>query len=275
MAWEEPGSRHGRIAMGDYYILDRYELTNDEETRLYEMAKTEQWNASTDIDWSKPIAWNKKLGKETALAYRRGLLSQFWYGEQGALGVCAQLIPLVPDMSAKLYLSSQVIDEARHVEVFGRYLNLIGGPTCVNPYLEELLLKLLDAPDVEEKLVGMQVLAEGLALDSFHAIMDRTSDSLLREILEKVTRDESRHLGFGVLYLKRRIDHATPARKSEIEGALAQYAGLIARSTKWRNPDVPPPPAHWRIEESNASFSEYLLQNLRGRLNQIGLELAA
>ena len=261
--------------MGDYYILDHYELKDAEETRLYEMAKTEQWNASTDIDWSKPIAWNKKLDKETALAYRRGLLSQFWYGEQGALGICAQLIPLVPDMAAKLYLSSQVIDEARHVEVFGRYLNLLGGPTCVNPHLEELLLRLLNAPDAEEKLVGMQVLAEGLALDSFHAIMDTTSDALLRDILEKVTRDESRHLGFGVLYLKRRIAQVTPARKDEIEGALAEYAGLIGKSTTWRNPDVPPPQAHWRIEEANASFGKQLIQNLRGRLNQIGLRLAA
>ncbi|MFQ5457782.1 MAG: diiron oxygenase [Myxococcota bacterium] len=261
--------------MGNHYILDTYALADAEEARLYEMAKREQWNAATDIDWSKPVGWNPKLDRETALGYRRGLLSQFWFGEQAALGICGQLIPLVPDMSAKLYLSSQVIDEARHMEVFGRYLNLIGGPTRINPYLEELLVKLLDAPDAEEKLVGMQVLAEGLALDSFHAILDTTSDALLKQILKKVTRDESRHLGFGVLYLKRRIDQATPARKAAIENALSEYAGLIARSANWRNPDVPAPQAHWRVEETSASFSQHLLTNLRGRLHQIGLELVA
>jgi len=256
-------------------ILDRFDLVDGEETRLYEMAKAEQWNASTDIDWSKPVGWSRKLDRSTALAYRADVISQFWYGEQGALAVCAQLIPLVPDMSAKLYLSSQVIDEARHTEVFGRYLNLIGGPTRINPYLERLLLDLLDAPGVEEKLVGMQVLAEGLALDSFNSMMDTTSDALLRDILERVTQDESRHLGFGVLYLKRRIAEASPGRREEVEKALAGYARLIAQSTGWRNPDLPPPPVHWQVEASGASFAEYLLKNLRGRLGQIGLRLAA
>ncbi|MDP3939161.1 MAG: ferritin-like domain-containing protein [Deltaproteobacteria bacterium] len=261
--------------MGQSYILANFDLVEGEETRLYEMAKSEQWNASTDIDWSKPVGWSKKLTKETALAYRADVISQFWYGEQGALAVCAQLIPLVPDMSAKLYLSSQVIDEARHTEVFGRYLNLIGGPTQLNPHLERLLLNLLEAPGVEEKLVGMQVLAEGLALDSFHSMMDTTSDALLRDILAKVSQDESRHLGFGVLYLKRRIAQTTPERRAEVEKALAGYAHLIAKSTGWRNPNLPPPPAHWQVESSGSSFAEYLLKNLRGRLSQIGLKLAA
>jgi hypothetical protein len=261
--------------MGNNYIVDRYEIVEGEEGRLYEMAKTEQWNAATDIDWTIPLAWNPKLDRETALAYRRHLLSQFWYGEQAALAICGQLIPLVPDMSAKLYLSSQVMDEARHTEVFGRYLNLIGGPSRMNPHLETLLTELLDAPDPEEKLVGMQVLAEGLALDSFQAILDSTSDQLLRNILEKVAKDESRHLGFGILYLKRRIAASTPERRAEVEKALAHYAGLIAKSTTWRNPDLPPAPKHWKVDESNRSFGNYLLKNLRGRLDQIGLNLAA
>jgi hypothetical protein len=261
--------------MNENAILREYDLVEGEETRLYEMAKAEQWNASTDIDWTIPIGWPSGIDREVARGYRRSTLSQFWYGEQAALAICGQLIPLVPDMSAKLYLSSQVIDEARHTEVFGRYLNLLGGPLAINPHLEKLLHTLLDAPTLEEKLVGMQVLAEGLALDSFHGLMDSTADPLLRSILRKVTQDESRHMGFGVLYLKRRIAEATPQRRAEVERALAGYAATIAESVLWRDPALPPPPERWDVKNANAAFGEFMLKNLTGRLRQIGLKLAA
>jgi len=261
--------------MNENAILKGFELQEGEETRLYEMAKAEQWNATTDIDWSQPIRTSPKIDRDTALAWRRSTLSQFWYGEQAALAICGQLIPLVPDMSAKLYLSSQVIDEARHVEVFGRYLNLIGGPSGLNPHLERLLCTLIDVTRPEEKLVGMQVLAEGLALDSFQDLKDATSDPLLHEILDKVTRDESRHMGFGILYLKRRMAQASPERRAEIEGALMGYARMIAEGARWSDPQLPPPPSHWDLKVAGDSFSAHALRNLHGRLSQIGLTLSA
>ncbi len=261
--------------MSEHAFLNRFDLQEGEETRLYEMAKTEQWNATTDIDWSKPIRWSGKMERDVALAWRRATLSQFWYGEQAALAICAQLIPMVPDMSAKLYLSSQVIDEARHVEVFGRYLNLLGGPSTINPYLERLLTELLETTQPEEKLVGMQVLAEGLAIDSFQGLKDSTSDPLLHEILDLVTKDESRHMGFGILYLKRRMAASTPERRAEVERALAGYAARIAESARWTDPDLPAPPAHWDVNAGTDAFHAFILKNLRGRLAQIGLRLAA
>ena len=150
--------------MNENAFLDRFELHEGEETRLYEMAKVEQWNATTDIDWSQPIRTSPKIDRDTALAWRRSTLSQFWYGEQAALAICGQLIPLVPDMSAKLYLSSQVIDEARHVEVFGRYLEKLGVGAPLNPALEDLVYRLLESDHYGEKIVGMQISLEGIAV---------------------------------------------------------------------------------------------------------------
>jgi hypothetical protein len=82
-------------------------------------------------------------------------------------------------------------------------------------------------------------------------------------------------MGFGVLYLKRRIAEATPQRRAEVERALAGYAATIGESVLWRDPVLPPPPERWDVRNANAAFGEFMLKNLTGRLRQIGLKLAA
>ncbi len=110
---------------------------------LYEVAKKEQWNAATDVPWDLEIDRGGDIldpeqdpfrsfdfvkalpeEKQVELAVRRAAwtLSQFLHGEQGALLCCGQLVDAVPDIDGKLYAATQVIDEARHVEVFHRYI---------------------------------------------------------------------------------------------------------------------------------------------------------
>src|SRR5208282_2321355 len=123
-----------------------------------------------------------QLGRKFA-AWR---LSQFLHGEQGALMVCGQLVDAVPDLDAKMNAAAQVFDEARHVEGFRKYITT----------LERLLTTVMEHDRWEPKYVGMQVVAEGLAIAAFRFMQRETKDELLKELLEYIMKDEARHVGF-------------------------------------------------------------------------------
>ena len=132
-----------------------YVPTHDELDMLYETAKKNQWNGSVAIDWSQPIGTegpvlNTQVAfagtnfftrlsaeeqKEIEIRVSAWRLSQFLHGEQGALVVCGQLVNSIPELDAKLYASTQVVDEGRHVEVFEKYVKKLHKIYPVDPLL--------------------------------------------------------------------------------------------------------------------------------------------
>jgi hypothetical protein len=105
-------------------------------------------------------------------------------------------------MEAKFYGATQVMDEARHVEVFSRYLNeKLGGPYPINKNLRSLLDQILTDGRWDMKYLGMQILVEGLAMAAFGFMHKTCSEPLLTDLLHYVIRDESRHVAFGVIAL--------------------------------------------------------------------------
>lgn len=199
-----------------------YEGANPALRKLYERGKVSQWNASVDLDWDTDVDlesdlfiddpaidgedWYKKL---TRAEQRRLLieantqtLSQFLHGEQGALIATAQLVSAVPDLDAKFYASTQVIDEARHVEAFGRYVReKTHGGYHITESLFALLKSITEESRWDFKFLGMQLLVEGLALAAFINMSNRTTEPLLKKILRLVMQDEARHVAYGVLSL--------------------------------------------------------------------------
>jgi len=143
------------------------------EAELYEKLKAYQWNASSEIDWSRPIRnFSEEAYRAVAHVFSREdfdrvcaerrafTFTQLFMGEQAALALCAQLLNMVPEIEARFCLAGQVIDEARHVEVFGRYLEKLGVKAPINPPLEELVHRLLESDHYGEKIVGMQIFLE-------------------------------------------------------------------------------------------------------------------
>jgi hypothetical protein len=220
-----------------------YEAANSRIRRLYELGKRFNWNAELDVDWSQPAppapsgsveegpegfvdhpkwkALTPEQRREFMARSQAQTLSQFLHGEQGALMVASQLVSCAPTHDAKLYAASQTFDEARHVEVFHRYLM----ERCrmiypINPNLKALLDKVLTDERWDLKFIGMQILIEGLALAAFQTIKEQTRDPVLRDVLELVMRDEGRHVAFGVNYLE---DWIRSLPEDEIE-ARAQFA---------------------------------------------------
>ena len=149
----------------------------------------EHW---TDAQWLQ-------LGCES----QNWTLSQFLHGEQGALLCTARIVETVPWIDAKYYAATQVMDEARHVEVFGRYLNeKLSGHYPVNAHLAMLLDDIIADNRWDMTYLGMQIMVEGLALAAFGFIHETTTEPLLKQLLRYVMSDEARHVAFGVLSLQ-------------------------------------------------------------------------
>ncbi len=196
--------------------------------RLYEAAKSSQWNATTDLDWSievdpesaeKPLIPDALLPLADHPAFRRltprekgrqrrglmaWMLSQFLHGEQGALFAAAQVTEAVPWMDAKLYGSTQVVDEGRHVETFHTYLTRkLEQLYNIDDNLYVVIDALMTDSRWDLKFLGMQIMVEGLALGAFGFLRGATSEPLLKQLLTYVITDEARHVHYGVLSLQK------------------------------------------------------------------------
>ena len=216
---------------------------------LYERAKLQQWNVSTDLDWDRerdpedgsfrpdrlefsrlPI-W-KRLDDKQRAALNREMsaftISQAMHGEQGAMLLCGQLVDAVPDMEGKLYASTQVIDEARHVEVFHRYAKRLARIYPPTPGIKGVIDALLTADMWQKKCVGMQVIAESFALGAFRNMKVNAADPLLQDIVSLTAQDEARHVAFGVIYIGATVERMEPAAREELEDfTVTALEGMI------------------------------------------------
>jgi hypothetical protein len=197
--------------------------------KLYEKAKNAQWNGETDLPWETEVDLEKnaelqrlqfaELERDVtgtplekfsdkdfirlAIESDNWTLSQFMHGEQGALICTAKIVETVPWIDAKYYASTQVMDEARHVEVFAKYLDeKLEGHYPINAHLRMLLDDIISDSRWDMTYLGMQIMVEGLALAAFGFMHQMTPDPLLKQLLRYVMSDEARHVAFGVLSLK-------------------------------------------------------------------------
>ncbi len=183
--------------------------------------------------------------------------SQFLHGEQGAMICAARIVESVPDLDAKFYSATQTMDEARHAEIFARFLQeKIGMLYPINANLQALLGDTLRDSRWDMPYLGMQVLIEGLALAAFGMIRDMTTKPLPKQILAYVMQDEARHVAFGRMALRDYYKQLTDAELREREEFVIEGCYLMrdrlrgARS--WRTSASPR-----RRPRSSASSSEY------------------
>ncbi len=207
-----------------------YEADHPEMRDLYRRAKQNQWDAEVALDWGtdvdplnpevpimpyeffhverlKELGVDMARGSKDDMSFRYDMvswmLSQFLHGEQGALMASAQVTECVQFTDGKFYGATQVMDEARHVEVFHRYLSTkLGKLYDVNDNLFVIIDALMHDARWDMKFLGMQVMIEGLALGAFGMLYKLTAEPLLKNLLKYVIQDEARHVHYGVLALK-------------------------------------------------------------------------
>ena len=232
---------HAKAAARVTYQLETlwdydYEPTHEELETLYETAKKNQWNGSTAIDWGRPIGkegpvLNVQVAfagthffsrltpeeqREVEVRVSAWRLSQFLHGEQGALVVCGQLVNSIPELDAKLYASTQVVDEGRLHKIYP-----------VDPLLKSLLDEILATNLWELKLLGMQMIVEGLAIAAFNVMRKQTGDATLGQLLDYVLQDEGRHVNFGYFALRRAIPDMEAAKREYLEDFTFRVCDLM------------------------------------------------
>ncbi len=230
----------------------RWEYQDGRESllKLYAKGKQRQWDATTRIDWSLDLdpenpeqlpdesipifgsAPFERLTKTEKANLRRHFqawqLSQFLHGEQGALICTAKIVQQVPNMDAKFYAATQVIDEARHCESYARLLHdkfELAYP--ITPTLKRLLDNVLTDSRWDMTYLGMQVLIEGLALAAFQQIRDHSQNPLAASVNAYVMQDEARHVAFGRFALRDYYPQLTQAERDEREEFAAEACYLM------------------------------------------------
>jgi len=276
-----------------------YTIADNRLKKLYELGKKLNWDGSIDLDWGTHIAKDEYPIKAELLARMEGplsmlpddqkleylrhdqawALSQFLHGEQGALLVASQLVSCAPTYQAKLYAASQTFDEARHVEVFNRYIQQVHGMEYpINKNLKSLLDKILTDPRWDLKFIGMQIIIEGLALAAFQTMKETSNCPLLRQLVHYVIRDEARHVTFGVNYLEEFLQ--TLSEEELEERAMFCFEACVVMRDRIINTELPAKYFNMPEDEiremiandqTNDEFRNLLFTRILPNLKRIGL----
>jgi hypothetical protein len=277
----------------------KYTDGRDNLLRLYDKGTRRQWIGSDRLDWSleidpeRPVGmpddlhplfgtewWDKMTDAEKGEA-RRHLeawrFSQFMHGEQGALICTAKIVQTVPDIDSKFYAATQVIDEARHVEVYSRYLHeKVKLVYPLNPNLESLLNDVIQDSRWDMTYLGMQILIEGLALAAFGVIRNMSTEPLGKSLNAYVMQDEARHVTFGRMALRDYYPHLTQAERDNREefcvDACYRMRDRFLGEEVWGALGLPPEVAEYvEHSELQRTFRSYLFMRIVPTLKDIGL----
>ncbi|MCZ4101617.1 ferritin-like domain-containing protein [Streptomyces sp. So13.3] len=277
-----------------------YDEGNDRLLALYEKGKAKQWNSSERIDWSIAVdldspdlvpdeyvpiygsdLWDRlgtKERQEVKQHVTSWQFSQFLHGEQGALICASKIVQTVPDLDSKFYAATQVMDEARHVEVFSRYLQeKVGFAYPINDSLKIMLNDTISDSRWDLTYLGMQVLLEGLALAGFGVTRDQTREPLARALNAYVMQDEARHVAFGRLALKDFYKELSSAELADREEFCVEACFLLRDrflgEEIWETLDLAPTEAVAHINNSEAFklFRSLLFTRIVPTLRDIGL----
>jgi hypothetical protein len=246
----------------------QYDRDRDQLVTLYNKAMASQWDSVNDLDWSTDVdpeflaattqrdnatvalaraaadvkgspfaSWGDKEFDQLAIETLKASLSQFMHGEQGAMMVAAKIVETVPWIDAKYYAATQTMDEARHTEVFAKYLHeKLGEAYPMSRYLEAQIQVLVEDSRWDIAYLGMQIIIESLALAAFGQMLRVTQEPLLRKLLRYVLSDEARHVAFGILSLGEYYENLTEAELLDRQEFMAE--NTIRNRSRSNTPEV-------------------------------------
>ncbi len=239
-----------------------------------------RFQALAEAEDSPVKHFGDKEWRQISVEIQNSLMSQFMHGEQGALICTARIVETVPWIDAKYYAATQVMDEARHVEVFARYLSeKLGSQYGINPNLKGILDEILRDPRWDIAYLGMQIMVEGLALAAFGMMHTVTTDPLLKKMLRYVMSDEARHVAFGVLSLQeyyRELSDAEMRERQEFAFEVAErLQRRFAHSEMWERMGVDPNAVYATMTRVNPpaqqAFQNLLFSKIVPNCKKLGL----
>ncbi|MFI0982403.1 ferritin-like domain-containing protein [Streptomyces sp. NPDC021093] len=298
--WQVPATGAARFSWEAMFVGQEGGSGRERLLALYQKGKDKQWDGATRIDWSHEVDPQDPLGTpdesmslygtrywdrmterdkgDLRRHYTAWQFSQFLHGEQGAMVCAARIVESVPDLDAKFYSATQTMDEARHAEIYSRFLHeKLGMLYPVNDSLQGLLGDTLRDSRWDMPYLGMQVLIEGLALAAFGMIRDTTNKPLPKQILAYVMQDEARHVAFGRMALRDYYKQLSDAELKEREEFVIEGCYLMRDRLRGvevlENFGIPQQDAHELTEQSEFLhlFRKLLFSRIVPCVKDIGL----
>jgi 1,2-phenylacetyl-CoA epoxidase catalytic subunit len=207
--------------------------------RFYELAKKQEWQVR-DMPWGEipPIpetrAGASRERKERRHAVWRSVITQQLQADELAVSMAGQLLNLAPHHEAKLYYSTMVQDEARHVEAWLKLVEQAGGVAERDPHLDELAKMTLEAETLEEKVFQMQVFFERLIIPRFRLIARSSRGTLLEDLCNRLTIDDGIHHSAGVAYERVLLEGASKKTKDRLVKAANRLLPIFVEHALWR-----------------------------------------
>ena len=207
--------------------------------RFYELAKHQEWQIR-DLPWGDlaPIPGSRPGASPQKVARRRdvwkSVLTQQLQADSVAVEMAGQLLNLAPDHDAKLYYSTMVQDEARHVEAWLKLIEEAGGTAERDPHLDELSVMFLDLDTLEEKVFLMQVFYERLIIPRFRLIARSSRGTVLEDLCNRLAVDDGIHHGAGMAYERVLLQNATKKTKTQLIKVANTMLPVFVRHSLWR-----------------------------------------
>ena len=237
----------------------------DSLARFYDLGKKGQWNAA-DVPWHLPLVPDHRASERRREVWR-SIITQQYQADLYAVQAAAQFVVMAQDHPAQLYYSVMAQDEARHVEVWSRMAHAFGGPAEFDPYLAEMGQWVLEAQEIELKIIPLQVFFEGMAISAFREIASTVPDTVLGDVCTRLAKDDSIHHGFGCTYAGVLLERASPAHIRYLGEKMSKFWPLYKAHVLWR-----PRARAWmaaamkerdqEILKSRAAFSRRMISEL-------------
>jgi 1,2-phenylacetyl-CoA epoxidase catalytic subunit len=207
--------------------------------RFYELAKKQEWQVR-DMPWGEvPPIPETRAGasperKERRRAVWRSVITQQLQADELAVMMAGQLLNLAPHPEARLYYSTMVQDEARHVEAWLKLADEAGGTAERDPHLDKLVDLTLNAETLEEKVFQMQVFFERLIIPRFRLIARSSRGTVLEDLCNRLTIDDGIHHSSGVAYERILLEGATKKTKERLIKAANRLLPIFVDHALWR-----------------------------------------
>jgi hypothetical protein len=205
--------------------------------RFYELAKRAEWQ-TRDLPWNELPPTPELRGSPQRRARRldvwRSVITQQLQADELAVDMSAQLLSMAPDLEAKLYYTTMVQDESRHVEAWLRLVAEVGGTGERDPHLTKLAQITLEADTLEEKVFLMQVFFERLIIPKFKLIARSSPGTVLEDLCNRLAIDDGIHHGAGMAYERVLLRDASKKTKAKLIDAANLLLPVFVEHEFWR-----------------------------------------
>jgi hypothetical protein len=242
--------------------------------RIYELAGRDQWTVG-ELDWSAVELSACPLFIRQAAA---DVFAQIHYGELTALMTASRMMDRLPAGPARLVCASQINDEARHVRFFANLMHRLGCEGRLRPSVRALMNEVYEADTPEAMMLGMQILIEGVAHSFFHEgarifselpmqgpLFEAVRTVMVDWLPHLLGRDESRHIAFGIHYLRARLPELGAAQRASLERHVERWGAAVHDMAA--DPDVV-----YAAGVDGARIGQRCVADLNLRLSQVGVE---